>query len=748
MTDQERIPDPTTLGAVKPAAELTADRRPVRWVGEYELIQKIGGGGMGVVYDAIHVRLKRRVAVKLLPERYLTDAAASRRFFREMEAAGRLEHPHVVHSSDAGVAEGVPYLVMEFVRGADLARVVLRFGPLPPRAALEAIQQVSEALLCIHSHQMVHRDIKPSNLLLSDAGIVKVADLGLAMLLEHETDADPITATGEVVGTVDYMAPEQAQDPRLTDHRADLYGLGCCLHFLLCGVPVYGEGSRVDRLIAHRANPIPGLGGRCPIALPKSVNRLYHDLLQKDPARRPQSVKIVLERLQECRDDLDSQLRSSDAGQGMIYGGKRLSGASSLQETARTLLADTKTIPPPPMPPQPSTVLVRPVRPSPWSWPRIVGGGLLLAAIAVLVLWKWPPTPQRNEQSLGLVSGGFGVDERSASPQETHTGPLTVPPSVLDAGSGGAVFNVHFTEDGTHLLACGSDGIVRVWNLATCEVVHTLEHDRGRVGQDVIDVTIVPDTNLAVTACYNGTAVVWDWKNDRLLRTFTSHVNQVEGVAWISGVRMLSTGGDDAMYVWNADTGEELARLENSHTGGVRAIAISPDTQQGVTADYNGNVLLWNLEPGHERFSDRLPVTDQGCAIWSVNWVPGTNRIVLGGIYRSSGALLLVYDVQARQVVREFTQLAGRVNGVRVSRDGQTLFSAADDVCGWSLTQTADEPLFEFTDHRDEVFCVDQSPNGRWLATGGTDGTVRIVDWRLLLPAADISRSAAAVDRN
>src|SRR5262245_37342336 len=226
-------------------------------VGEYQLVRRIGGGGMGVVYEALHTRLKKRVAVKLLADAQSPNSLAWRRFFREMEVIGKLEQPHVVRATDAGESGGVPYLVMEFVDGSDLARIVREHGPLPPLAALDVVRQAGEALGHIHSHGFVHRDIKPSNLLLDRHGVVKVADLGIAQFACHADDAGELTSLGDVIGTVDYMSPEQSEDSKSVDHRADIYGLGCCLYFLLTGHAVFGKGSKFERLSAHRTQPLP-----------------------------------------------------------------------------------------------------------------------------------------------------------------------------------------------------------------------------------------------------------------------------------------------------------------------------------------------------------------------------------------------------------------------------------------------------------------------------------------------------------
>jgi serine/threonine protein kinase len=194
---------------------------PLGPLGQYQLLEKLGSGGMGTAYKARHSKLKRLVAIKiLLPDR-VTDRTTVARFHREMEAIARLDHPHIVRAYDAGEDGGTHFLVMEFVDGIDLSKLVRCLGPLPVADACELIRQAAVGLQHAHETGLVHRDIKPSNLILSVAGsrnapgggaqpeqvTVKILDLGLALLHGERPAGDELTASGQVMGTVDYMAP-------------------------------------------------------------------------------------------------------------------------------------------------------------------------------------------------------------------------------------------------------------------------------------------------------------------------------------------------------------------------------------------------------------------------------------------------------------------------------------------------------------------------------------------------------------
>ena len=235
-------------------------------LGEYQLIERLGGGGMGTVWKARHSRLKRVVAIKRLPSGRRGDRRAVGRFEKEMEAIGRLSHPNIVQAHDARDIDGTTVLVMEYVDGIDLGKLVRRLGPLGIPDACELVRQTALGLQYIHENGLVHRDIKPSNLMLTRRGQVKILDLGLALLQsdgaieEIEADGDApsrdtvsdraaMTRAGEAMGTTGYMAPEQALRPHEVDIRADIYSLGCTLVKLLVG----REPDRAAPQIAHPA---------------------------------------------------------------------------------------------------------------------------------------------------------------------------------------------------------------------------------------------------------------------------------------------------------------------------------------------------------------------------------------------------------------------------------------------------------------------------------------------------------------
>lgn len=277
-------------------------RRPVDplVLGEYVLLEQIGEGGMGTVYRAMHRRMKRVVALKVLKTDVLHAEELALRFVREVQVAAQLSHPNIVTAYDAGEQHGLSYLVCEFIDGQNLTEIIKENGPLSLPDALNVTMQMAEGLAYAHGKGVIHRDIKPSNLLLDDDGNAKLLDVGLAKLNRPESDSDEtsdLTKTGLIMGTVDYMAPEQAQNTRLADERSDIYSVGCTFHFLTTGRAPYTGGTSIERLLAHRDEPIPDLL-QLNSCVPEQLQSLLERCLAKDPSDRFQSADELVNFLQ------------------------------------------------------------------------------------------------------------------------------------------------------------------------------------------------------------------------------------------------------------------------------------------------------------------------------------------------------------------------------------------------------------------------------------------------------------------
>jgi serine/threonine-protein kinase len=297
--------------------------------GRYRIVRKVGEGGMGIVYEAVHVIIEKRVALKVLREDFSHRDDVVERFRQEAKSASRIGHEHIVDISDFGVTpSGAHFFVMEFLQGNDLAEELERRGPLPTRRAIEIVLQCAKALGAAHNKGIVHRDMKPENIFLlsRDTGedFVKIVDFGIAKMSEVDAIGGPspsgrrLTKTGMIFGTPEYMSPEHAAGKEL-DHRVDIYALGIILYELLTGrVPFMGD-TFMGILTAHMFEPLPPLAAVHPgCSAPPELERLIARAVAKSADDRQQSMDELAHELIAVRDRVLSPMSSSMPPPGTI----------------------------------------------------------------------------------------------------------------------------------------------------------------------------------------------------------------------------------------------------------------------------------------------------------------------------------------------------------------------------------------------------------------------------------------------
>jgi serine/threonine protein kinase len=286
----------------------------------YEILGELGRGGMALVYKARDLRRRRTVAIKVSDPSIAGDAEAVARFRQEQLLALRLTHPNLVAAHDAGQVGGILYLALEYVPGRDLAWLVRERGPLPAAEACEVVRQAALGLQHLHEHGVVHRDVKPANLMLTPEGQVKVLDLGVARGGAAPASGGRITAHGQCLGSLDYMAPEQCLASPAVDGRADVYALGCTLYELLAGQPPFAGPaypSAFLKMKAHVEAPVPPIQGPRP-DVPERLAVALERMLAKDLRGRFASAAGVITAVQPFAAGVDLAGLSPAAPPGVV----------------------------------------------------------------------------------------------------------------------------------------------------------------------------------------------------------------------------------------------------------------------------------------------------------------------------------------------------------------------------------------------------------------------------------------------
>ena len=409
-------------------------------IADYLILEPIGSGGMGTVYKALHRRMKRIVALKVIRTDLQHVPDRLKRFEREVQTAARLSHPHIVTAYDAGEDRGINYLICEYIDGESLTQMVRDSGPLDFSDALNCIMQVARGLEYAHRQGVIHRDVKPANILVDDQGDLKILDMGLARLqqpddviLGGETQPE-LTSSQFFMGTIDYMAPEQARNTKLADHRSDIYSLGCTFYFLLTAQPVYPGETTVERILAHREEPIPRLSERVP-QVPSEFNAIFEKMLAKSPDDRYQSVTALISDLEKFSTDYEGQttvISLDESSQSQVTDANWASAPTEVQPAPvvpeLTMLASTSEQ-------QMANTAALPKRGLLW-------GGLAVTTVILIVAFSWKPKMTERsvaDSDVAADSSTINLNGATVAPlQQTYAARMKLPVKVeVPIGAGG-----------------------------------------------------------------------------------------------------------------------------------------------------------------------------------------------------------------------------------------------------------------------------------------------------------------------
>jgi hypothetical protein len=626
----------------------------------YRMLRLVGKGGMGSVYLAEHRRMGRPVALKVIDPGLLSHEAARWRFQHEVLAAAQLHHANIVAAYDADQAGELHFLVMEHVEGQNLADYLAEKGPLAVAQACDIARHAALGLQHAHDRGMVHRDIKPHNLMRTPSGQVKVLDFGLARFVAEPggalaADRAPtlphLTGVGAVMGTADYIAPEQARDAHGADARADVYSLGCTLYHLLAGRPPFPGGTAADKLSRHAVEeptPLPALRPEVPQELAAVVGRMmakrpedryqtaataatalgpYVNAAQPAKVRRRRPVAIALVALAAV-------LLATAVGAAVV----RLSGGAERSSGQPGEAQDTG--------PEEKVGEVR----------RFVGHIFHEVYGA-----KFTPDGRR------VVSASF---DRTVRVWDAQTGKEL----HCFLGHRNIITGLDVSPDGTRAVSASHDGTARVWDLVHYRELGRVESDGTFCPQAI---AFAPDGRLALLTGWDAILRLLDLTEFKVVRQLKGHGTRPDGFGPImsvafspDGTRAVSAGDDRTVRVWDVATGESL-HCFSGHAAGVVSVAYAPDGRHVLSGGGDGTVRLWEVATGKEvrRFAAKAD---------AVAFSPDGARILTG----AGPGQVRLWDVASGEERASFVQDGqeqGWVGAVAFSPDGRYALSGGND---------------------------------------------------------------------
>jgi len=719
--------------AVTDTLDLTPVEKPGTVIGPYKLLQQIGEGGMGVVYMAEQTEpVQRRVALKIIKPGMDTRQVIAR-FEAERQALAMMDHPNIARVLDAGTTgSGRPYFVMELVKGVSITRYCDE-NHLAPRQRLELFVPVCHAAQHAHQKGVIHRDIKPSNVLVAkydDRPVPKIIDFGVAKAIEHRlTEKTMFTQFGQVVGTVEYMSPEQADLNQLDiDTRSDIYSLGVLLYELLTGeTPLDRRRLRsaafdeMLRIIREEEPPRPSTRLSTSESLPSIAANRQTEPKKLNALVRGELDWIVMKALEKDRT-------------------RRYESASAFAADVERYLAHDPVQARPPTLADRAAKWARRHRPVAWS------AAVLLALSTVTLALSTVLIAQARREAMSAyeeTAEQLGATERAEQLAKQQERLAKEQRKLAEAQREEAVKQREISERNLYLAHMRL--AQRDWEQGQVARLHSnLDSHLPRPGQ--------PDPRG------------WEWYYylslcHRDLLTLKGHTQSVAFVAWSPDGRRLASVSDDTVRVWDAASGQEVYALH--HAAGANSAVWSPDGRRLASSSADGTVKIWDAGTGKEirtlrhndanagnvawspeggrlacGFGDRVKIWDAvtgqeirslaGDRRWfaSVTWSPDGRSVAA-----TNSAGITVWDASTGKEIRTLRGKKASPHRAAWSPDGRRLVSAARRVNEMSIWDAATgKEVVALKDAESTAFAVAWSPDGRWVASGGTAATVRVFD--------------------
>ena len=714
-------------GAGVPAAFAGETHAP-RHFGDYELLEEIARGGMGIVYKARQVSLGRNVALKMILAGQFAAKEFVQRFRGEAVAAAILQHPNIVAVHEVGIHENQHFFSMDYVEGRNLAQLVGN-RPLPPREAARYVKLIAGAIHYAHQQGILHRDLKPSNVLIDAAtDQPRVTDFGLARRLDGESS---LTVTGQVLGSPNFMPPEQASGSRgKVGRHSDVYGLGGILYHLLTARAPF-QAESLEGIVTQVLNTEPVPPRLLNPVVPRDLETICLKCLEKEPAKRYPTAQALA-------DELDRFLSHEP-----IH-------ARPVSRTERA-----------------------------WRWcrrkPAVAGFGVatavLLLAFAIgapIALWRINSEKRRAEQEaasrrvqlyaaeVNLAGETLAADDLNRArellarqiPASGETNDLrgfewrylwhqSQSAELTTLGQHDAtVHGVRFSPDGTFLASSEINGTVKLWDNQTRKLIATLRDAtiQPSDGNDFAAKALAFSPDGGWLAVGVGRAIVlWEVASHQRLAVLNGHSKRVNALAFARGGKILASGADDGLVkLWDVTSAEprEMTALPVGFV--VACVAFSADGKTLAVSGFSSPIKRWelsNLEAPVELPPLEAKDGHTGFVL-AIAFSPRTNLLISA----DAGGAVIAWDLASDPKEFSSHKLAlphgsvGIVNAVAFTPDGQTMLSAGSDnnITLWDLSGRR-QPL-NLKGHGKEIFSIDVTSDGRTLASGGDDRKVKLWD--------------------